>query len=77
VNNIPTLRMKWDAVKAFGPGTQGDPDMQGTDAANPSELQTYVLQIYNPASSTYNGSYCAVRIEFDVVWDEFKTIAAS
>lgn len=69
---------KWDAKNAFGPNTVGDPNLQGTSAANPTEQQVFTVfaqsTIATPSAMTVT---CFVTIEFDTVWQELKDIAAS
>lgn len=72
------LYSSWSAVDVFGPGTQADPSMQGTAAANPTEIQNWCFQVYDATSAvtTTNGTLLT-EIEYDCVWDEFVTVANS
>ena len=70
------LYQKYDAAKMFGPNPMANDNLQGTSAADPTEQALFFCQAYVPAASTY-GTRLLVEIEYDVVWDELKTIAAS
>jgi len=69
----PILRHSWDAVKAFGPNIQANPSMQGTITTDPTEQQTWITFYRTPAGSVNLKFF--VEIEYDVVWDELKSIS--
>lgn len=72
----PTIYKSWDAVSTFGPNPQAQDSLQGTASANPSE-QSYFTYVHQDAGSQNLSFQCIVQIEYDVVWDELKTIAQS
>jgi hypothetical protein len=71
-----TLTMSWDGIKAFGPTPMTDPNLQGTVAANPTEQQFYVIQVYDSGLNTFSAKVQVV-MEFDAIWDEFVTVTNS
>lgn len=80
VNNDGNFRLskKWDAKNAFGPNVVGDPNLQGTSSANPTEQQVFTV-FANSTNATPSAMTvtCLVTIEFDTVWQELKDIGAS
>lgn len=76
VSVFPPINLSWDAVKKFGPNPLANDNLQGTSSANPAEISTYYITVYDP--STPNTSMqCLVEMEFQVVWDEFATTSPS
>lgn len=76
VDANPTLYLAWSAAATFGPNPQAQSELQGDSSSNPSE-QSYFTLVYgnnNGDNATY---LLSVEIEYDVVFDEFKTIAQS
>lgn len=78
VADVPhTIRNKWNAVQAFGPGTLANDDLQGSSGANPVEQQYYTLFVQD-LQSTATVSFAAhVTLEYEAVWDELKNIGSS
>jgi len=74
--NSAVLRPSWDAVKTFGPNPMANDNLQGTSAANPTEQSYYVCHVYDAAGGT-SQVQLLVEIEYDAIWDEYKTIAQS
>ena len=72
----PTLYLNWDGKATFGSDMMSDKDMQGTASSNPTEQSFYVIQQYDSGGITTT-PLMFVEMEFDVVWDEFVTVAAS
>jgi len=72
----PPLYLSFNAAKQFGPNPQAQDSLQGDASSNPSEISTYVVLVKDSALATSTITI-VVSIEFDVVWDEFKTIAQS
>lgn len=78
-SNTPSgnvLRNKWDASATF----TGDPlsrtDLQGTVSTNPTEQTYYVITVQNGNLTT--SSYpLLVTLDYDVVFDELKSIGSS
>ena len=66
----------WSAAKTFGPNPQAQDSLQGDNASNPSEQSYWAFQVFktDASSSTIE---IFVEIEYDVVWDELRTITAS
>jgi len=76
-NNVLTLRKKWSAKENFGPGAISDPNLQGTAAANPTEVMNFYIQTQAmDLASTYSVDVF-VTLEYDAVWQELKDIASS
>ncbi len=73
---FPVLTSSWDARKWFGPNPQDQAELRGTVSANPTEQSYYIVQAYEPSGGNTT-LQMFVRIEFDVIWDELVTIAAS
>lgn len=76
-NSTLTLSKKWKASENFGPSVIGDPNLQGTAAANPTEQQFWTLTIGSADGSSTGGFYATVTIEYEAVWQELKDIATS
>lgn len=74
VDGVLTLFKNWDATKTFGPTPQAQDDLQGTSVANPVEAQYFTLVVEYPSGDTTT-LILRVTIEYDCVWDEFKTQA--
>lgn len=72
----PTLYSSWDAAKTFGPNPQAQDSLQGSATTNPTEQSyfTFVIQSGATITATFTA---VVEIEYDVVWDELKTISQS
>lgn len=80
---IPSLGVKqvvlyqdFNAAATFGPNPQAQDSLQGNATANPTEQSYYVVQAYSGSGTSSNGDLM-VEIEYDVVWDEWVTAAAS
>jgi len=71
------LYHSWSAREAFGPNPLSNDNLQGTAAANPTEVQNYAIQLYNPGANAISGCFLAVELEYDVIWDEIKDITGS
>lgn len=76
-NNTLTLKSRWSAVQAFGPGAISDPNLQGTSAADPTEQQYWSIQFQGIDGLTTVKVYAQIMIEYDAIWQELKDIAAS
>lgn len=75
-SNPPPIYLGWDAAKTFGPNPQAQDSLQGTASTSPTE-QSYFTFVYQDAG-VGNFSFTAlVQMEFDVVYDELKTLAQS
>jgi len=71
-----TVWNSYDAVKTYGGTPMSNDNLQGTSTANPTEALYYSAQVWDNSGATYP-MYYYVNIEYDVVWDELKTIPAS
>ena len=71
-----TLYLSWDGKSTFGSDMMSDKDMQGTSSTNPSEQSYFVIQQYDSAGITVT-PLMFVELEYDVIWDEFVTVATS
>lgn len=70
------LSLSWDATKYFGSNPLGNDNLQGTGSTSPSEQMHYLLVGYFPSLDSVS-EVIFVNIEYDVCWDELKTIASS
>jgi len=77
VQNMPPLRLGWSAAKTFN-NTQPwtDPELQGNAASNPAEQSYFVYNLSDASAQTTTYSLL-VKMTFNVVWDELKTISTS
>ena len=57
-------------------GVQVGDDLQGNSTSNPPEQSYYTLVQYFPATDSIT-MVINVKIDYDVVWDEFITVAQS
>jgi len=72
------LKNKWSAATTFGGSLLSNTALQGTVSAGPSEQSFYVINITDTtAGRTGSTVGIAVLIEYDVYFDELKTIARS
>jgi len=71
-----TLYHSYDASKTFGANPQAQDDLNGTALADPTEQALWALYIHDPALGSFTG-YITIKIDYDVVWEEFKTITGS
>jgi len=71
-----TRYASWDAAKTFGPNPMAQEELSGTSATNPTEQSYYTIVNYFPAGDTIT-MVINVKIDYDVVWDEFITVAQS
>lgn len=66
----------WSAKKTFGGSVIGNNDLQGTAAANPTELSYYKFS-YNTIDTSSATLYVTARITYIAVWAELKEMAQS
>lgn len=72
------LSKKFKAAEHFGPNVIGDPNLQGTSGANPTEVMNYTVFVTAPAGTASTERLdCIITIEYTAVWQELKEIAAS
>lgn len=74
--NPPTIYYSWDAAKTFGPNPQAQDSLQGTATTSPSEESFFTFVYQDLGAATFNFT-ALVQIEYDVVFDELKTISQS
>lgn len=67
---------KWSAKENFG-SALGDPNLQGSASANPTEQQAFTVFWQNISAATNATAYCLVTIEYDAIWQELKDITTS
>lgn len=67
----------FDAAKMFGPNPQAQDSLQGNATTMPSEQSVYTLVIYDTTLTSTTNVSVMVEIEYQVVWDELATVAAS
>lgn len=68
---------RWSAAKNFGPNPLSDPNLQGTAAANPTEIQNFTMFLTPLDGATSCTIDYLVTIEYDACWQELKDIAPS
>lgn len=77
-NSVPqTVNVAWKAVSTFGRSPTDDPDLKGTNGANPAELATYVINVTNAAGTDSFGGLVNVTIEYFTEFSELVSIAQS
>jgi len=74
--NNAILKESFSAVKTFGPNPQGNPVLRGTSSANPTEGQFYHIGINDQGLSSA-ACNLLVEIDYDVIFDELKTMPSS
>jgi len=75
---VVTLYKSWDCKSVFGPSPLDNDTLQGNAAANPTEIQAYLLfvrPVDQTATSTTFDFY--VTIEYDAIWHELKQVGIS
>lgn len=77
VTTPPVMRIGWSAVKTWGnPTPWNDAEIQGNSAASPIENSYFVVALEDRTIQTVTYSI-HVKMTFNVVWDELKTITPS
>jgi len=76
VEQLPPLSRSWDAVATFGPGTQADPNLQGTATSDPAEL-SYYTYVYTEVGVQSITMYLEFFVEYDAIFDELTSLATS
>lgn len=71
------IRLGWSAAKTFGnPTPWTDPELQGSASADPVEQSHFTIGLAD--TTLQNATYLvSVKITYNVMWDELKTIAVS
>jgi len=68
----------YSAVKLFGPNPLGNTKLLASVTAAPSETSNWVFQVYDNNVVTSNiTQFITMKVEYDVIWTERKTIAVS
>lgn len=67
----------WDAKKTFGGNILDNDDLQGTAAANPTEICVYNINMQSMDISTTTTCYLAVEIQYTAVFEELKDLSSS
>lgn len=71
------LWSSWDAKKVYGGDPQSDPELQGTATSNPTE-QTYYIAYFDGGVTLGSQTVTILaEIWYEVVWDEFVSMASS
>lgn len=69
---------KWSPARKFGSNPLDNSRLQGTAAADPTELSHYHVGMYNTSAITGTRYvYVLVEIEYRATWLELKTLAGS
>jgi len=66
----------YDATKIFGQGILSTDNLHGSVAADPAEQSYYACSFFDHSLGSYD-CIAMVEMQFDCVWDELRTIAAS
>lgn len=69
-----TFTKRWSATEAFGPSTLANDNLQGTSAANPTEMQHYTVFCQHTQASAIVAIQGVLTVEYDTVWDELKNL---
>lgn len=77
VSAPPPIKLAWSGFKTFGGDVQADDQLQGTASANPTEQSYFTLTCDSYDLADSDPVKWLVRIEYDAVFDELKTIADS
>lgn len=70
------LTFGWNASKTFPGNPLGNTDLQGTASGNPAEQSYFVIGMDAPDGVAVT-FYLTVKVVYNVVWDEKKTIGDS
>lgn len=71
-----TFTQYWSADKAFGKGSLVDPELQGTSTADPLEIQTFNLFVFEPTGNGQSWSV-NVKIEYTAQFSELRSMTMS
>jgi len=71
------LKLKYSAKKTFGGSVLGNPDLQGTASADPTEISFAYLGVKANDPAVSCTFWVRVTIDYISVWDERKVIAQS
>jgi hypothetical protein len=72
-----SITCHWSAKKTFGSNPLDNPRLQGTAAADPTELSHFNVFVYNMSGVGQAFVDIIVEIEYTVVWFELKTPTGS
>jgi len=70
------LYHSFDAAKIFGGNVQSQDSLQASITTNPTEASFFVFSVLDHSGTNQQILYIC-EMEFDIVWDEFKTITPS
>ena len=76
-NQPQIMRGSFDAKKIFGGDPMSIKEIQGTSAANPTEIYCYILTMQTCDGATTSNALYVVDMQFTAVWDELKDVTAS
>lgn len=71
-----TVNNNWSSKAFFGPGATSDPNMRGTDAANPAEVSSFVCRVRSPTVDTVT-AYCRATIDYTAIFHELSDTSGS
>lgn len=77
LQDVVVFTQTFNAQTNFGGSVLSDPNLQGTIAANPTEQMYYVITAASANGLSAIDVDFHVRIEYDVVWQELKTVQLS
>lgn len=76
-NNDRSLWHSWDGVKIFGGNLQSNDQLQGTAAANPVEQSYYAICVDATILGASQTLDVWVQVEYECVFDEYKSMGTS
>lgn len=72
------LAKKWDVRKYFATRGPGDPELQGTASADPTEQSVFTIFAQTAdGTATTTDYYIVVTVEYDAIWTELRDVATS
>jgi len=71
------IRHSYDAKKIFGADALANDNLQGTGAANPTELWCWIISMQAMDGAASPSMYFVIVIQYTAVWDELKDVTSS
>jgi len=72
-NGYVKLSKKWSSKQAFGTKGLGDPSISGTGAANPVDIQNFVVFVRNSDIAAATATYAvSVTVWYTATWSQVK-----
>lgn len=74
IDQMKWMSAGWNAERTFGGNVMSNDELQGTGSTSPNEQSHFTIIIGGTPSVSY---VCMVEIQYNVVWDEIKSLIAS